>query len=281
MNTKIDTIKFVAPVFLAGAVLVALTFPSLEKDGHLKFKPNPLAMEKSPYGRTVGMALQGPVNRFWDRGVGSIEATAELTNGDRVDQKLFDWVTMMREDKTVGRAPQELRAIYQDFSMAQIEKKLAVAWKMDPRNFGNYAIYQMFVWEGFASRMIDSEIESRDLSLQTLEVSLADNESPFSLLTAAQAAYDLVFAARTSKVQSQQEATEDIYTYSKMIPEILESYDGVVATMKTDGRWEQLSQAKKNEFSSRKLYLEHLNEETKTVLKTLTNNEEVEGDLNS
>ncbi|MGJ8725562.1 MAG: hypothetical protein ACSHYB_13470 [Roseibacillus sp.] len=281
MNTKIDTIRFVAPVFLAGAVLVALTSPSLEEEGHFNYQPNPGAMAKSPFGRTVGMALQGPITRFWDRGVGSIEASPELAEGSRPDQELFNWVTKMRESKTDGKAPEELKELYQDYAMARIEKKLAVAWKMDPRNFANYAIYQMFLWEGFASEMMESEMAVRDLSLKTLETSLSDNESPLSLLTAAQAAYDLVFAARTSKEQEHLEATQDIYTYSKMIPEILGNYEGLVAGMKTDGRWEQFSEAKKYEFESRKRYLEHLNQETKSVLETLTRNKEVEGDRRS
>ena len=261
---------------------MAFSFPSLEKGGHLEFEPNPLAMQKSPFGRTVGLALQGPITRFWDRGVGSIEATAELTEGDRPDQKLFDWITMMREDKTRGKAPKELKEQYKDYAMARIEKKLAAAWKMDPRNFGNYAIYQMFVWEGFASKMIESDIKIRDLSLQTLDASLSDKESPLSLLTAAQASYDLVFAARTSKVQDPKEATADIYTYSKKLADILEDYDGMVANMKVDGRWQEFSEAKKIEFHDRKRYLEHLNSETRDVLKSLSQSpDNVEGELNS
>ena len=281
MNLKTDTMKFVAPVLVAGVALVALSSPSLKKEGAFEFEPNPGAMAKSPFGRTVGMALQGPITRFWDRGVGHIEATPELTDGSRPDEKLFDWVTKMREAKTDGHPPVEMKPFYQEYAMARIEKKLAVAWKMDPRNFANYAIYQMFLWEGFAGDMVEPEMKVRDLSLKTLETSLSDNESPLSLLTAAQAAYDLVFAARTSKVQTQEEATQDIHTYSKMIPEILEDYNGMVAAMKTDGRWNQFSEVKRNEFSSRKLYLDHLNEETKTVLKSLTKTEPTEGGIES
>ena len=281
MNLKTDTLKFVAPAFVAGVVLVALSAPSLKKEEAFAFEPNPGALAKSPFGRTVGMALQGPITRFWDRGISSVESAPELTEGSRPDEKLFDWVTKMREGKTNGKAPDGLKDIYQDYAMARVEKKLAVAWKMDPRNFSNYAIYQMFLYEGFASESVGPEMKVRDLSLKTLETSLTDGESPMSLLTAGQAAYDLVFAARTSEEQRPLEAARDISTYGKMIPEILEDYDGVVAKMKTDGRWDQFSEVKKEEFAARKLYLEDLNEETKTVLRTFTNNEEVEGDRNS
>lgn len=275
MNHKLDTLKFVAPAFVVGVLIVAFSSQSLKREGKLDYEPNPGALAKSPFGRTIGMALQGPITRFWDRGVGSIEARAELTEGNRVDEKLFDWVTKMRETKTDGKPPEELEEIYQDYAMARIEKKLALAWKMDPRNYANYAIYQMFLWEGFASTMIESEIPVRAMSLQTLETSLTDEGSPLSLLTAAQASYDLVFAARTSKQQSPEEISKDIDTYGKLLPEIVQDYEEMVVAMKADGRWDLFSEAKKKDFGARKHYLDHLSRETKTVMENLTHNEEM------
>lgn len=274
MNLNLDTFKVVAPAFAVGALLMALAKPSLKDGGHLEFDPNPGAIAKSPYGRTVGMALQGPITRFWDLGVGSIEKPQELGEADTPDEVLFNFVSKLRDAKSKTGVPSELSEVYQDYAMARIEKKLSLAWEMDPRNFANYAIYQMFLWEGFNDGIIDVEMNVRELSRQTLESSLADNESPLSLLTAGQAAYDLVFAARTSKEQSAQETFEDIDTYSRMLPSILESYEELVATMQEDGRWDEYSAAKKEEFEQRKAYLEHLNNETRTVVEQLTNSEE-------
>ena len=282
MNTKIDTIKFVAPVFLVGAVLVAATLPSLKKGDQLQYQPNPLALEKSPYGRTVGMALQGPITRFWDRGVGSIEKRQEVVESKRPDEKLFKLVTDLREAKTELGTPDDLGDDYSNYAMARIEKKLSLAWKMDPRNFSNYAIYQMFLWERFNENVIDEDMGVRELSMKTLETSLSDQGSPLSLLTAGQAAYDIIFAARTSKTQEPQQAHADIKTYSKLLPEILDNYEKVVSEMQVDGRWASYSEAKKMEFGQRKTYLETLNKETKTVVESLTQTEnKVEGDLNS
>ena len=180
------------------------------------------------------------------------------------------------------RMPGVLGDEYQDYAMARIEKKLSLAWKMDPRNFGNYSIYQMFLWEGFNNEVIEPQMSSRELSLTTLRVSLSDQESPLSLLTAGQAAYDIVFAARTSKNQTPREISEDIKTYSMLLPEILNDFEGVVVAMQSDGRWDQFSEVKKAEFEHRKEYLEHLNKETQTVMESLSKNEErLEGGLAS
>ena len=270
MNLKIDTVKFVAPALIGGALMVAFSSPSLENEGAFNYKPNPGAMARSPYGRTVGMALQGPVNRFWDRGVGSVEGKAEMLDGSRPDEKLFNFLTELREEKSDGRAPKELRDVYQDYAMARIEKKLEMAWNMDPRNFGNYAIYQMFLWEGFNRKQFEPKLSVRDLSLATLEASLADRESPVSLLTAAQASYDLIFEARTSKTQDEDESIQDINTYSKVLPQIISDYDDMVVAMKSDGRWDQFSEVKRAEFAGRRTYLEKLNNETEMVVEKLT-----------
>lgn len=282
MNIKLDSIRFVTPVFAVGVCLVAFSSSSLREGGHFDFEPNPGALAKSSFGRTVGMALQGPITKFWDRGVGTIEKRTELVAGSRVDEKLFNWVTELRENKSDVRMPGVLGDEYQDYAMARIEKKLSLAWKMDPRNFGNYSIYQMFLWEGFNNEVIEPQMSSRELSLTTLRVSLSDQESPLSLLTAGQAAYDIVFAARTSKNQTPREISEDIKTYSMLLPEILNDFEGVVVAMQSDGRWDQFSEVKKAEFEHRKEYLEHLNKETQTVMESLSKNEErLEGGLAS
>lgn len=276
MNIKLDTVKFAAPLLLVGGVLVGLTYPSLENSGSLSYQPNPGALAKSPFGRTIGMALQGPITRFWDLGVGSIEGSQELTEATRPDEKLFNFVSELRDAKSEAAVPTELDEDYRDYAMARIEKKLSFAWEMDPRNFANYAIYQMFLWEGFNDGVIEGEMEVRELSLQTLESSLADKDSPLSLLTAGQAAYDLVFAARTAKEQSAQESFEDIDSYGQMLPEILANYEDMVTQMQADGRWDQFSEAKKSEFTDRRNYLEHLNNETRTVLDQLTNSQQLQ-----
>ncbi len=270
MISKTDTIKYVAPVFVAGAALIALTIPALEKGGHLEFEPNPGALAKSPYGRTAGLALQGPVSRFWDRGIGSIEGVQRVKDSNRLSEKLFKHVVNLREEKTSGQYPPELKEVYQGFTMAKIERKLEVAWSMDPRNFGNYAVYQIFLWEGFAHRVIDPKMPVREMSLETLNLALKDERSPLSLLTAGQAAYDLVFAARTSTEQDPAESRADIMTYSKVLPDILAEYDQTVADMKADGSWNNLSEIKHAEFAERKRYLDYLNQETEMVVKQLT-----------
>lgn len=267
---KLDSIRFAAPVFAAGVCLVALSSGSLKDNGHFEFVPNPGALAKSSFGRTIGMALQGPITKFWDRGVSSIEQRSELVEGGRVDEKLFNFVTQLKEDKSDVQLSEALGDEYQDYAMARIEKKLELAWKMDPRNFANYAIYQMFLWEGFNVDVLEAEMSVRELSLETLAISRDDKGSPMSILTAGQAAYDLVFAARTTNKQSAEESIQDIDTYSKVLVDVISDYDLMVASMQGDGRWEKLSEVKRAELNQRKAYLEHLNQETQGVLEELT-----------
>lgn len=262
MNTKLGKFRIAAPLLLLGVFCTAGTQSALEKSGRMHYQPNPGALARSPFGRTVGMALQGPITKFWDRGVGSVIDDQEDVEGSRPDQKLFNWVNDMRDAKTDVAEESKLYHEHRSHIMARIEKKLALAWDMDPRNYANYAIYQMFLWENFSSDVIESEHSVRDLSLATLEASLADEDSPISLLTAGQATYDLVFAARTSTDQNPSQASQDIKTYSELLPDLIGRYEGLVAEMKADGRWDKFSEVKRLEFGWRKNYLEKLKEDT-------------------
>jgi hypothetical protein len=136
---------------------------------------------------------------------------------------------------------------------------------MDPRNFANYAIYQMFVWEGFSKGLVESKYQPRELSLRTLEICKADEKSPMSVLTAGQAAYDIVFTARLSKEQPIEERLADIEKYGRMLPEFINEFDELVAEMKADGSWDKLSAVKQEEFFAREAYLQKLNRETRDV----------------
>lgn len=266
MNIHLGKIQLTALTFVAGVLCVAGSYPSLSIGGKLSFEPNPGALAGSPFGRTVGTALQGPITRFWDRGVGSIETKQEAVEGSRPDQKLFNWVVDMRESKTDSSEQGKLYQEHKTHIMARIEKKLALAWQMDPRNFANYTIYQMFLWEDFSGKELEATLTPRELSQETLEVSLADVDSPVSLLTAGQASYDLVFTARTSKEQSAEEASADIRKYSQLLPELITKFDSLVDQMRADGRWDRFSEVKKSEFEARKQYLSHLSEETRAYL---------------
>lgn len=270
MILKSHTFKVAVPVFIAGAAMMAFSSRSLEEKGAFVYEPNPGALAKSPFGRTVGMALQGPINRFWGRGISPTESRTELLDGNRPDEKLFNLVTRLREDKLDAVPPKELRETYKDYSFERIERKLELAWKMDPRNYGNYAIYQMFLWEGFNHKIFEPQYEVQELSLATLETCLQDEGNPVSLLTAGQAAYDLVFDARTSDKQTQEEAIQNIGIYSQVLPSILDDFDSLVAEMKENGRWNNFSEVKKAEFQDRRNYLETLNRETQGVVERLT-----------
>lgn len=266
MNTTLGKFRVAAPMFALGVLCTAGALPSLEDGDRLHYQPNPGALARSPFGRTVGMALQGPITKFWDRGVGSVIDDQEKIAGSRPDQKLFNWVNEMRDAKADAPESSKMYHEHKSHIMARIEKKLALAWEMDPRNFANYAIYQMFLWEDFASDVLESEHTVRDLSLATLEESLKDEDSPVSLLTAGQATYDLVFAARTSTEQDPSEASQDIAKYSVLLPDLIDRYESLVATMKEDGRWQQFSEVKRLEFGWRRDYLQKLKADTDRYL---------------
>lgn len=273
MKTPSKQSLCVAALLLVGVTTAAISQSGIASKGALSYEPNPAALQRSPYGRTIGMALQGPVTRFWDRGIGSMEETLKLEEASRPDQRLFNHIAEMQQGKADTKGLYNRSKKYQQHMMGKVEQKLSLAWKFDPRNFGNYAIYQTFLWEDFSGDTFAAAMTSRELSLKTLELALKDERSPTSLLTAGQASYDIVFDARLDEEMSQEDRAANIEQYGQSLKDVIERYEGLVAEMKADGTWNKFSPVKIDEFQQRKVYLDNLNRETKKVAHELASNQ--------
>lgn len=269
MKTPSKNSLCVASLLIVGVTTAAISQSGIAAKGALSYEPNPAALQRSPYGRTIGMALQGPVNRFWDRGIGSMEASLKLEEASRPDQKLFNHIAVMQQGKADTKGLYSRSKKYQQHMMGKIEEKLSLAWRFDPRNFGNYAIYQTFLWEDFSGDAFVAEMTARELSLKTLDFSLQDKRSPTSLLTAGQASYDIVFDSRLDQSLPAEKRAADIKKYGQFLKEVIDRYEALVAEMKSDGSWDAFSPAKMEEFHQRKVYLDHLSRETKRVSQEL------------
>lgn len=263
----------IASLFLVGVTVAAISQAKVASQGALSYEPNPAALQRSPYGRTIGMALQGPVNRFWDRGIGGVEESFELEEVSSPHQKLFNHIAKMQQGKAETQGLFSRSKKYQKHAMGKVEEKLSLAWRFDPRNFGNYAIYQTFLWEDFSGEAYTAEMTARELSMKTLALSLQDERSPTSLLTAAQASYDIVFDARLDKKMSPEQRAQYIAEYGESLQNVIRRYELLVAEMKADGSWQEFSPVKIEEFEQRKIYLDHLSRETEKVTQELASNQ--------
>ena len=237
-----------------GLVVVAVSRPSLSQQGLFEFEPNPGALAGSPFGRTIGIGMQGPVLRVWDRGLGGMEGRADRAEGGLIGG-LFNHVTALGERKAAIGDTLERSKDYERFALAKVEHRLERAWKMDPRNFANYALYQMFLFEDFSGGMVEKKMSMREMSLATLDACEVDQGSPVTTLTAAQASYDLVFDAWTSPEMTLDEKQVQIRQYTEKLENLLTEYKALVAEWKENGRWDDLSTPRKEDFQ---LYIERL-----------------------
>ncbi|MEM9079761.1 MAG: hypothetical protein AAGC74_03610 [Verrucomicrobiota bacterium] len=253
------------PMFLclvSGVALAGLGFQAVQSGPGLDFEPNIGSLKGSPYGRTVGLALQGPVVRFLDKGICRVEATESEDSKGR----LYKFLTELKQGKDDVGSRMGMSRGHEDFVYKEIERKLELAWEMDPRNYSNYAIYQMFLYESFANKGRVGAEASRALSLATLQACLADEGSPLSLLTGAQAAFDLVLTG-SAHTEAFEGGAGEVEEYSKLLPQFLESYERLVVQMQEDGRWNELSEIRQTEFEQRRLFLERLSLETENFLR--------------
>ncbi|MDP0490559.1 MAG: hypothetical protein Q7Q71_05875 [Verrucomicrobiota bacterium JB023] len=250
-----------------GALLCSFGHHSISDTGLLEKKPNVACLKGSPYGRTLGLALQGPIVKFWDRGVGAVEESA-LASADE-KRSFGDWLAALNEKRSKAADHRPVSPVQERHAMAKIEKRLALAWQMDPRNYSNYAIYQMFLFESFNEFGVTGARACRELSQATIQSCLSDQENPYSMLTGAQAAYDLVVTGAIFQEAFEGGASE-LLSYGHYVPRFLSEYEQVVSDMKANGSWANISSYRQEEMEARAAYLYKLNDDAQNLLRRVT-----------
>jgi hypothetical protein len=150
---------------------------SLREAGKFDLVPNFAAIGRSPYGKTLAMAVQGPVDVYWHKGreahhdhdehglaggepceeSGCSEADDERgTSGLFAAAKSF--VEQMEAAVVNPNTPYGHSRAHEKYLHRQIEKKLEVAYWLDPGNYANFNALVLFLSESaLASRELDPE----------------------------------------------------------------------------------------------------------------------------
>ena len=55
-------------LLLGGSVAWVYSGKRLDRAGKLAYRPNVLCLKGSPFGRTIALAMRGPVDVYWHRG---------------------------------------------------------------------------------------------------------------------------------------------------------------------------------------------------------------------
>jgi hypothetical protein len=179
---------------------------------------------------------------------------AELREGNipfrvRTQEKIKQMEASVHR-KTNG---EPLTAAHKQFIQGEIEDKLRLAYELDPTNYTNYGNYHLFLYTTSFGKAEADEGAALDIARQTLEACKQDELDPASWVTAASAAYNIIYhVGRHYKDYSVAQAKASLAEFDSCI----DKYDEIMTQALRDGR--AIPAPRLTEMEERVAYLKKL-----------------------
>jgi hypothetical protein len=185
-----------------GAITWAFASRPLMTNSELKAPLNPLGINGSPYGQVFAMAMQGPIDTYFDTPTNGIdhdqnpshmlpEKNSQIFSqsfGDRLAQ-LLTTLDKASEERTNPKPSSNAQKLY---LRRQVEDKLRFAYQLDPSHYGNYNSLHFFLTEpelGTRPQLTESVAK---LAEDTIQYCLNQKDDPRPQLTAAGACTNIL-----------------------------------------------------------------------------------------
>jgi hypothetical protein len=182
-----------------GATAWAFAGRGLVADPDLRVPLNPLGINGSPYGEVFAMAMQGPIDTYYN-GVlnsGPLRHTdvqkAESAEASQVKtptsltgrfKNLLASLDKVAETRTNPKAASKSLRFY---LRRQIEDKLRFAYQLDPAHYANYNSLHFFLTEPQLGTRPELTPSASKLAEDTIRYCLKQDQDPRPALTAAAA----------------------------------------------------------------------------------------------
>ncbi len=197
----------------------------------LAYEPNPACMKGSPYGKVLALAMQGPIDFYWHQGQTHEHSATLKTGHDHGDgtghhhhhdhdHAGHDGAHQHESDDkaaTVNAPQKPLREQAKDhlkkmsatahrktdgkpltpahvkYLQSVTEDKLRLAYELDPTNYTNYGNLHLFLATTSFGKGDADDSRALELARATLEICKQDQIDPASWVTAASAAYNIIY----------------------------------------------------------------------------------------
>ena len=258
---------------LIGAGGLAWTFAGrpLIADPRLAAPLNPLGINGSPYGEVFAMAMQGPIDTYFDLGMdggapheGHSHADGEKCTEDEpksaTDAKTSPSLSLRFENflASLGEAaetrtnPNAASSALRLYLRRQAEDKLRFAYQLDPAHYGNYNSLHLFLTEPQVGTRPQLTSSAAKLAEDTIQYCLKQNNDPRPALTAAAAANNIL----QLMFQDQHEAapkfnTTQMRQYLDILDYSLARYDSLAKEWDLSQNWQLISPQRIEECTDR------------------------------
>ena len=280
-SSKILTLQLI--LLVVGTVGWVSKSKSLQESGTFDHAPNPLHLKGSPFGRTLALAMRGPVDVYWHRGAvhehghdGPCGPECEHDHGPEcevgcehdhdhaepaVSPKQFagirpfilDHIEGMRRTYYTRTNTSTDSKRHRAYIMGETQKRLNISYEMDPSNLSGYGAYFLFLSEALA-RLEGEETESEAIGMQrraahtlahaTLDYCLKHRDEAPAMITAATAAHDCVQILLDYPEPDMKLARD----YLRLLDGSLYEYESLRAEMIQSGTWERFPLSRRAEM---------------------------------
>lgn len=256
----------------------------LQDAGKLAHEPNFLALGSSPYGKTLAMAIQGPVENEWHQGGerggspagdagehGHDHGAEGHVHGEGCGpacggglpaetpvgpiQKAKSHIDHLAEAVVKPNTTKPLTPAHKKYIHRRIEKKLEMAYWLDPGNYANFLSLMLFLSESdFASRKVDADkvFYYADNTLHHVEKN--ENVNPEPWLTAASAAnakLEWYFRLRNERPAVRSEFEKSLQDFERC----LNRYEFLRARQKNSREWQTIPTNRREVIDERAQFL--------------------------
>ena len=259
---------------LPGLGLAALGLSSLKESQNLHTDLNPLAIQKSAYGKLLARLSETTIDRVWHLGVEQIvphiisgddhgeeheatemasakEETAKMSRKAPVEEAKL-WLNGMRYVKYHRTNPYSLNTGHLATVKKELEQMLLNSYKMDPLHYGAYNSYHLFLTTHSYGGTAETMAKARLVAKLTIQEALKETEDPEAYLTGAAAALNLFFMdSNRHHANGTYMSIEEIRSYRDRIDHLITRFETLQDATMDNGIWENLSIDRQMEITER------------------------------
>ncbi len=268
--SRILTHAISAGLIGTGVFAWALAGRPLITNPELKAPLNPLGINGSPYGQVFALAMQGPIETYFDNRTGGMaheheegegsdhDHEAETVNNNTsnthhsLDVRFQHLLTSMNQACEARTNPRSSSKAQELYMRRQVEDKLRFAYQLDPSNYNNYNSLHFFLSEPSLGTRPELSSTAQKLADDTIQYCFKQQNDPRPNLTAAGACTNvlqLMFADQESP--SPKFDTTQMRSYLNILNQCITRYEAEARVWDQTKNWELLSPAVVQEWTDR------------------------------
>lgn len=282
---KLRNLTITSLLAVSGVAIWSYGAVKLAEGGEFDYRPNPLGLNRSPYGQVIALAVQGEIDSDWhgidiggaghvctecghDHGsAGDADCPGEAAEKVAEPQTLISKLEQATSERTNGRPATPGHKFY---LRRQVEDRLRMAWELDPSNYANYNAYQLFLTEpsvGTRPVITDKVV---DVARRTIVYCFQEKSDPRPALTAASAAGNIL---ELMFLHQQDFTIGQMREHLKVVDDAIARHHELKARWIESGNLQHLSDARIQEMENRLAFVQRMRDAAEKTINRLSSNE--------